>query len=346
MNTPDVIFPYIGIQIQNLPREAFSFFGLSIYWYGLLIVVGIICGVYAPWRLAKADMATSGKRPGTPISPEQVLDFACIVIPIAIVGTRMYYVFSMWDNYKDDLLKIFAVREGGLAIHGAIISAIVTLVIYARVKKYDVLRFADVCVVGLPIGQAIGRWGNFMNQEVFGTYTNTPLAMCYRLDAVSRSNVNAEILEHLYRVGGMEYIQVHPTFLYESLWSLATFIFLMLYFNRRKFNGEIIALYLFLYGFARFFIEGIRTDQLKLFNTDIPSAQVVSALMAIAASVFMLVRHIQVKRQANRPADKPLLFTDAEAADTEDEMAAEINGELADIEEGIEEMNTKEPTNE
>jgi len=300
MNTPDVIFPYLGIEIQNLPREAFSFFGLSIYWYGMLIVLGIICGVYAPWRLARADTAAGTKRPGTPISPEQVLDFACIVIPIAIIGTRLYYVFSMWDSYKNDLLKIFAVREGGLAIHGAIISAIATLVIYARLKKYDVLRFADVCIVGLPIGQAIGRWGNFMNQEVFGTYTNTPFAMCYKLDAVSGANVTPEILANLYRIGGVEYIQVHPTFLYESVWSLATFVFLMLYFNRRKFNGELLALYLFLYGFARFWIEGIRTDQLMFFGTDLPGAQVVSALMVIVSAVFMIIRHVQVRRS---PAD-------------------------------------------
>ena len=318
MNTPDVIFPYLGIQIQNLPREAFSIFGLSIYWYGLLIVCGIICGVYTPWRLAKADTANAAKRAGTPISPEQVLDFACIVIPLAIVGTRMYYVFSMWDNYKDDLLKIFAVREGGLAIHGAIITSVVTAFIYARIKKYNFLRFTDVCVVGLPIGQAIGRWGNFFNQEVFGTYTTSPLAMCYQLDAVSRSNVNPEILANLYRTGGVEYIQVHPTFLYESIWSLATFVFLLLYFNRRKFNGEILALYLFLYGIARFFIEGIRTDQLKLFGTDIPSAQVVSALMALAAGVFMLVRRIQLSRAAGRPA------ADFAAGDTPADDAAAL----------------------
>ena len=293
--TPDVSFPYLGIEIQQLNRVAVRIFGLEVYWYGVLIVIGIVLGVLAPWYNAKRDVLHAAKRPGEPFTPEQVLDFAYIVIPIALVGTRLYYVFSKWGDYKNDLLSIFAVREGGLAIYGAIITALATAVIYARVKKRSFLRMADVCVVGLPIGQAIGRWGNFMNQEVFGGYTDSLLAMRYKLSAVDHSHVTPDMILSPDMMAGVEYIQVHPTFLYESMWSLVTFALLMLYFNRRKFNGEILALYLFSYGFGRFWIEGIRTDQLMFFGTGIPNAQVVSVLLVLGAATFMIVRRVQLQ---------------------------------------------------
>ena len=304
-NTPDVIFPYIGIQIQYLEREAFNIFGLSVYWYGVFVVLGILAGVCAPWFNAKRDAASADKRSGDPITTEQVLDFAYIVIPLSLVGTRLYYVFSMWGQYKDNLLDIFNVRGGGLAIHGAILTGVLTTIVYAKVKKMNALRLADICVVGLPIGQAIGRWGNFVNQEVFGRYTNNPFAMCYKLEAVNTANVTPDILDNLYKLGGQSYIQVHPTFLYESFWSLLTFIALMLYFNRRKFHGEILALYLLAYGVGRFWIEGLRTDQLKFLGTGLPGAQVLSVVMVLGAAVFLIARRAQVsaeKRQTGRRA--------------------------------------------
>jgi len=296
-NTPDVIFPYLGIEVPILEREAFNIFGLSVYWYGVFVVLGILAGICAPWYMAKRDVLHAGKRSGSPITPEQVLDFAFVVIPLALIGTRLYYVISMWGQYKDNLLSIFDIRSGGLAIHGAIISALLTAVVYARVKKFSFLRLTDVCIIGLPIGQAIGRWGNFVNQEVFGGFTNGPFAMCYKLEAVDAAHVTAEMLDNLYVLGGQSYVQVHPTFLYESLWSLATFVILLLYFNRRKFNGELLAGYLFLYGIGRFWIEGLRTDQLKFFDTNIPSAQVLSVLMVLGSLAFIIVRHVQVRRE-------------------------------------------------
>jgi len=329
MHTPDVIFPHLGIEIQNLNRTAFTIFGLPIYWYGVLVVLGIGLGICMPYINAKRDVLHADKRTGTPITPDQILDFAFVVIPLAIIGTRLYYVFSMWDNYKNDLLQIFAFRSGGLAIHGAIITSLITAVVYARIKKMNVLRLVDIGIVGLPIGQAIGRVGNFFNQEVFGGYTDSLFAMCYKLDAFAfdRTHITDEMLTHLYQVNGVNYIQVHPTFLYESIWSLATFAFLMLYFNRRKFHGEIMAFYLLLYGVGRFFIESIRTDQLKLFGTSIPSAMVVSAIMAVGALAFMIYSRVRIK-QAAADAAAPLYVNPfADAPEDEAEEAAEESGE-------------------
>jgi len=292
MNAPDVIFPYLGIEIQKLNRVAFSLFGMEIYWYGILVVLGIGLGVYTAWRNAGRD--TKRQNDGAVITQPQIIDFAYIVIPLSIVGTRLYYVASNWHEYQDNLLRIFAFREGGLAIYGAIITAVLTAFVYARIKKYNFFHFVDICALGLPIGQAIGRWGNFFNQEVFGGYSDGPLAMCYRLDAVDMSNVTQPIVEHLKWEGGVPYIQVHPTFLYESLWCIGIYVILMLYFNRRKFNGEILTWYLLLYGVGRFWIEGIRTDQLMFFNTDIPSAQVVSIALIVLAGGFILFNRIRL----------------------------------------------------
>jgi len=275
----------------------------------------------------------AGKRPGAPVTPDMVLDFAYIVIPIAIIGTRLYYVLSMWENYKDNLLKIFAFREGGLAIHGAIISAIATAYVYARVKKINFLRLTDVCVVGLPIGQALGRWGNFFNQEVFGGHTNSVFAMCYKLSAFGAydPHVTPDIMANLYRTGGVEYIQVHPTFLYESVWCLLTFVVLMLWFNRRRFNGQILAGYLALYGFGRFWIESIRTDQLKLFNTDIPSAMVVSALMVLVALAFICVNLWRL-RHPKEETEYVSPFADENGAPgAAEEITASVEADAEDV---------------
>ena len=273
---PEVVFPHLGITIQRLPKAAFAVGGLEIYWYGIAIVLGVISGTLA----AVVRARRSGQNPGL------YLDFLFYALIASIVGARIYYVVFAWDEYRNDLLKIFAFREGGLAIYGAVIGAFASGVIYARVKKLDFWVFADTAIPGLILGQAVGRWGNFFNREAFGGYTDSLFAMRYLLNQAG--TVPKAVLDRVITAGGTGYIQVHPTFLYESAWNLAVFLLLVFFTRRKKVDGEVTLLYLTGYGFGRFFIEGLRVDQLIIGHTGIPISQVLSAVLVVAG-VFVFV---------------------------------------------------------
>ena len=214
------------------------------------------------------------------------VDFALYAIILSIIGARLYYVIFSWDMYKDNPLKIFAFREGGLAIYGAVIAGIATGFVYSRVKKQNFWLMADTILPSLMLGQTLGRWGNFFNREAFGGYTDGLFAMRYIKDQVS--NISPEVLEHTVTVNGVEYIQVHPTFLYESLWNLCWLIFLILLRKHKRFDGQIGALYIIGYGLGRVWIEGLRTDQLLIGHTGIAVSQVLSAVL-IAAGIIVYI---------------------------------------------------------
>ena len=209
-----------------------------------------------------------------------------------------------WDSYKDNLIQIFNLRNGGLAIYGAVIAAFITLYVFCRIKKQHFLRFADICMPGLILGQAIGRWGNFTNREVFGEYTNNLLAMRLPIDSVRAWDISANIAAHI--ADGTNYIQVHPTFLYESLWNLAILCMLILYRSHKKFDGEICLLYLGGYGLGRFWIEGIRTDQLYIMGTHIPVSQVIAAICVIASVAVDVAIRIRMKKKASAAGDNAI----------------------------------------
>jgi phosphatidylglycerol:prolipoprotein diacylglycerol transferase len=192
-------------------------------------------------------------------------------------------------------MKIFAVREGGLAIYGAIIASALTLWIYTKKKKLSFMLLADTASLGLILGQAIGRWGNFVNREAFGGYTNGLFAMMLKRAEVHYYPI--ELLEHIQIINGIEYLQVHPTFLYESLWNIGVLILLLLYRRRKKFDGEIFALYLLGYAIGRFWIEGLRTDQLLVGGSTIAISQVVALLSAAVAIAFIVIMR---KNSVNR----------------------------------------------
>jgi len=289
MNSPDVVFPNLNITINNLNQIAFSPFGFDIYWYGVFIVLGIIAGVsLALWNVKR--MAGN---------PDLYSDFALIVVPACIVGTRLFYVAFRWEHFRNDLLSIFAFRDGGLAIYGAIIAAFVTALIFCKVKKISFFNFVDLGVIGLPLGQAIGRWGNFFNREVFGRSTDGLFAMQYRFDEVSRGMMSQEMLDNPIFVDGVRYIQVHPTFLYESAWNFATVILLYIFMKHRKFQGQIAAMYLLLYGIGRFWIESLRIDTDALMMGSLPISQVLSGIMAVAAAGFIVVNLVLKYRKKN-----------------------------------------------
>ena len=225
-------------------------------------------------------------------------DMLIIGLVAGVVGARIYYVIFAWDNYKDNLLEIFNTRHGGLAIYGGIIGAAVAVFIYSRVKKMSFMRMVDCIAPGLLLGQIIGRWGNFFNREAFGGYTDSLLAMQLPVSAVRENEITQQMWEHVQTVGGVEMIQVHPTFLYEGTWNLCILILLLIYRKKKKFDGEVFLLYLMGYGLGRAWIEGLRTDQLLIPGVGIPVSQVLSGILVAAAAASILWKRKKLRKNA------------------------------------------------
>lgn len=279
MDNPEIWFPNLGIKIQHLSRVAITIFNIDIYWYAIIIVIGILCGLLLAQHEAKV----------TNQNPDIYWDFTIIAIFIAVICARLYYVIFSWDSYKNNLIKVFAIREGGLAIYGGIIGGILTAIVFCKVKNLKLGVLADVTAPSLLLGQIIGRWGNFVNREAFGGYTDSLFALRYKLEQVS--NIPPSVFEKRILYNGIEYIQVQPTFLYESIWNLAVFIILMLYKKNKKFDGEIFLLYLLGYSLGRVWIEGFRTDQLMLGSTSIAVSQLLSAILIVVSIILLIYKN-------------------------------------------------------
>ena len=284
-NMPEIWFPHLGIEIEHLSRVAFHIFGQEVYWYGIIIGIGVL--------LALALALHEAKRTGQ--NPENYVDVALFGIIFAVIGARMYYVIFSWELYADNPLKIFALREGGLAIYGGIIAGIITVIVYTKKKGLNFWLVADTTAPSLLLGQIIGRWGNFFNREAFGGYTDNHFAMRYLKEQVH--NVNPSVLEHTLTINGAEYIQVHPTFLYESLWNLMILILLLLLKKRKKFDGQIFGCYILGYACGRVWIEGLRTDQLMIGNFAV--SQLLSVMLMIGAVVLLWYLNKKEKRLLN-----------------------------------------------
>ena len=232
---------------------AFKLFGIEVMWYGVLISIGVIGGTILALREAK--------RIG--IKEDDLIDLLLYAIPLALVGARLYYVIFSWEYYRNDLKEVLNFRGGGLAIHGAIISAIIVALIFTRKRKLDFWKIADACAPSLILGQAIGRWGNYLNQEAYGRPTDLPWGIM------------------------IDGVKVHPTFLYESVWNFVVFLFLLWYRrNRSKVSGEVFLLYLMLYSVIRFFVEGLRTDSLML--GPIRVAQLISVIGVVITLYYLI----------------------------------------------------------
>ena len=268
----NINFPHLGIYLEHVGKNI-SIGGFTIAYYGIVIGIGIIGGLMlAQWQARRTGQ-----------DPEMYLDLAMIAVVLSIIGARVYYVVFAWDMYKDDLLSIFNIRNGGLAIYGGVLTAIATVFVFAKVKKQPFGLLTDTAGLGLILGQVVGRWGNFFNREAFGGYTDNLLAMQLPVSAVRRSDISADLAAHIMNVGGIDYIQVHPTFLYESLWTLCVLLFLIWYSPKKKFHGEVFCLYLLLYGIGRFWIEGLRTDQLIFFGTGLAVSQMLALVMVVVS---------------------------------------------------------------
>lgn len=283
MSDTAIAFPYLGIYLDSVPKS-FTIFGFTIALYGVVIAVGMGAGLYLALRVAK-KYGHDG---------ELVWDYFLYGIIFGLIGARIYYVVFAWDYYKNDLLSIFNLRKGGLAIYGGVIAAFLTLFLFCRKKKINYFTMVDICVPGLALGQAIGRWGNFFNREAFGEYTDSLLAMRLPEAAVRPHEITETIAAHA--ADGA--IQVHPTFLYECLWNLMLVAAMLLIWKYKQFEGEIALVYLGGYGLGRSWIEGFRTDQLHLPGTQIPVSQLLAVILVVfSATVYLYVMR---KRKGQR----------------------------------------------
>ena len=273
----EINFPNLGIYLDHVGKNI-SIFGFSIAYYGIVIVTGMMIAIWIAQREAKR----------TGQNPEQYLDLAMIGIAAGILGARIYYVIFAWDYYKDDLLSIFNIRQGGLAIYGGIIGACIAVVIYSRKKKQNFSLLMDTASMSIVFGQIMGRWGNFFNREAFGDYTNNLFAMQLPVSAVRANEITQKMWDHVVTVNGVEYIQVHPTFLYEGLWNVGVLLFLFWFRKRKKFNGEVFLMYLIGYGLGRIWIEGLRTDQLLLPVMGLPVSQLLSGCLVVGCTILVV----------------------------------------------------------
>lgn len=303
----DIRFPNVGISFRNV-GSGIHLFGIDIMYYGMIIVFGMLLGVLlACYRAKRAGQ-----------SADMVIDFALYAILFSVIGARLYYVVFAWDSFRDNPLSVFNLRTGGMAIYGGIIGGVLTAVVYARVKKVNFGILADICVPSLLLGQAVGRWGNFFNREAFGTYTDGLFAMQLDRRAVSsdyncsmavlekRYAGRGEALEQIIKIrnntvweDGIQYIQVHPTFLYESLWNAALLVLILLCAKYKKYDGELLLWYLAGYGAGRFWMEGLRTDQLFLWKSPLPVSQLLSGLLAAGSIALILAARLKLRKKKN-----------------------------------------------
>ncbi len=270
-------FPNLNIELYDVNRVAFTLFGIDVMWYGIIIALGLLSG----YMLAKWN----AKRVG--LEPEIIDDFLPFAVIWSIVGARIYYVAFSWDSYKDNLMQIFNLRSGGIAIYGAIIGALLYTLYFSHKKGIKFFNIADCAIPGLILGQAIGRYGNFVNREVYGGFTDNIFAM--RILLSDAQLANEEILNNVFYLGDIAYIQVHPTFFYESTINFCIVLFLLIYTKYRRFEGEVFLLGMMSYGILRFFVEGIRVDQLLIPNTSIAISQMLGLVIAIVSFVAIVV---------------------------------------------------------
>ena len=246
-----------------MDRVAFSIFGIDVMWYGILMASGMIIGTLLAIK--------EGKRVG--IKEDDILDLAIVAIPSGLIGARLYYVIFNWDYYSQNISQVLNFRGGGMAIHGALIGGILAGYLFSRYKKMSFFKLADTVIIGMPLAQAIGRWGNFINQEAHGGPTKLPWGIM----------VNGE--------------KVHPTFLYESIWNIGIFIFLWIFRKKKQYEGEVIVLYTILYSLGRFFIEGLRTDSLMI--GPFRMAQVISLVGVIGGIIVHIYLSKKSKQEEN-----------------------------------------------
>ena len=297
-----ISFPGLGLSF-NPSRVAFSIGNKPIYWYGIIIAAGFLLAVY--YAMRRADQFG--------LTQDNIIDMLICAVPLAIIGARAYYCLFSWNLYKDDPIRVLYIWEGGLAIYGGVIGAVIGLFLYTKGKKVKTSALLDIGGLGLLIGPSIGRWGNFMNREAFGAQTDSFLRM-------GLTDANGAT------------IYVHPTFLYESVWNAIGLLILHFYSKRRKFDGQIFLMYLGWYGLGRMFIEGLRTDSLYVGSSNLRVSQLLAGICFLAVVIFLVYdkifrehdpRDLYVNQVAQRKAAEAVEATEAAAEETASEVEEE-----------------------
>lgn len=283
-----ISFPNLGISLNNVPKS-FSVFGFEIACYGIVIALAMVTGVLLVMKVADS----------TGQNGENYFDLSIYTLIISVVCARIYYVIFSWDYYGNHLTEIFNIREGGLAIYGGVIGGAITVILYCKKKKMNPIQALDTASLGLVWGQMAGRWGNFFNREAFGEYTDSLFAMRLPVSDVRNGEITELMQKHMVQVGDASYIDVHPTFLYESLWNIGVLIILLVltFKIKKRFNGMICLSYFILYGAGRFWIEGLRTDQLLIPGTNLAVSQLLSALLVVGGSGVMFLAFRRAKNK-------------------------------------------------
>ena len=282
----DIAFPNLGIFFEHVGKNI-DIFGFTIAYYGIIIGAAILLG----FLIATMEAKRTGQ------NPEDYMDMGIIGVIAGIVGARLYYVIFSWDMYKDNLLHIFNLREGGLAIYGGVIGAVIAVFALARWKKLSPFLILDTVAMPILNGQMLGRWGNFFNREAFGEYTDGLFAMRLPVDAVRSGDITERMREYMETIGGVEYIQVSPTFLYESVWCAVLLIILILYRKHKKYEGELFLLYIFGYALGRVWISGLRAAQMLIPGIGFPVSQALAGCVVIFAGVALVVLRRRFKRR-------------------------------------------------
>lgn len=281
-----ISFPNLGIEIEKL-NNTFTVFGIEIAYYGLIIGIGVLLGAALAFREAKK----------TGQNVEDYIDLALYGVVFAIIGARIYYVIFEWDYYSGHPEKIIRIDEGGLAIYGGIIAAVLTCIVLAKIKKLSFWQMADTGCLGLITGQIIGRWGNFFNREAFGGDSDGLFAM--RIDTWD-TDVAVTVPESVHYIDDAgRYIQVQPTFLYESCWNLMVLILILIFKKHKKYNGEVFLWYIFGYGAGRSIIEGFRTDQLLIPGMEIAVSQALSIVLVILVGILLIYNRVKLSKGKN-----------------------------------------------
>ena len=274
-------FPNLGITLSHV-GSVLRIGNFEIAYYGIIVALGMLAGIHISTWIAKK----------TKQDPDLYFYFAFVGIFFSVIGARIYYCLFRWDYYRDNPAEILNLRGGGLAIYGGVIGGVLSCLIYSRIRKKNTLLMMDTACIGLITGQMIGRWGNFFNREAFGGYTDNLLAMQIPVSVLYPDTVTAEMLEHQTMIDGEAFVQVHPTFLYESAWNLVLLVLLILITVKgwKRFHGQVFLLYMIGYGLGRFWVEGLRTDQLLWPKTQIAVSQVLAAaVVCVCVPVYMIL---------------------------------------------------------
>ena len=325
-------FPGLGIEGLEINKVAFSVLGRNIAWYGILITCGMILAVLCALYLTKIQN----------ISSDDIIDLAFFVIVFGVIGARLYYVTFTWNEFSylatggtffenlwNTFYNIIAIWEGGLAIYGGVLAGLLTAYIFAKVKKIPFLKIFDILAPCCWIGQIIGRWGNFMNVEAYGSITKLPWRMCSDKIA-SELYFRKQLIDFdTYEAILAGEVGVHPTFLYESLWNLVALIFVLTIFKKKKFDGQIFSIYLIWYGFGRMLIEGLRTDSLMIGSLRV--SQLIGLASCVLGIALMIYLHLKAKKAAQTNEENYTSVFENIATDSEIDVTVPDSSAESDV---------------